>query len=739
MNKNLLYVALLLTIIFLKKEMITSQRILTGILLLIVGYNLISYIYLFLNDWIYNSSCLLFILIPDWRDSFFYKLLNKKYPNLFNYNSVKLLTSPKKVGNYVRKSRSRNVQLIETYTKSSKRSYTLTFENTPDLENEALFISLFKGMKKYLNTKKFGNNKSIISQVIINGHIYSLHKNVKINNKTTPSQYWDLIKDQIETNFDKDYLIEVYPIIKLIVYNLDDKRNKSIIVHKNNSELTLSERLDKVRKIVKNLILNKRKFSTNITPLNKDKIMKPFLIFNKSMLSNISNITVNRVFVHDLDNSLFNYINNYLLDNFDHNLIEVIQDKNNNYIYIKIFSLKFINSHRIFPVSEQELINLFDGFDLFDALTKAQIIYFEKYNLDLTSIVSTGSLAFKLFRINFLKKYNSIPILSKSDDSIIRQSYFGGGVHVFKLNQIIKNVFHYDINSLYPFAMLKAMPFKLLKTFIPNSKFKLNDFFGFCKVEITISNKCKKILIPHRVNDKVIYSSGTFIGVYFSEELKLYFKNNHYKIKFLECYEFSKFYPFKDYVNIFYEIKANSSGVNRFISKLLLNNLYGFFGRSYYLIKTMKINNNDLNTFMKKSNDQIVNIETLDNYSLIKLIETNDNYQIKSSVAISSAITSYARIIMHPYLLLPFVIYSDTDSIFTTVPLNPKLINKAIGYFKDEMNGLIIKEFISLGPKRYGYWFIDKNNQKIERSVYAGIERNSISFKYYLDKIKSPL
>ena len=223
----------------------------------------------------------------------------------------------------------------------------------------------------------------------------------------------------------------------------------------------------------------------------------------------------------------------------------------------------------------------------------------------------------------------------------------------------------------------------------------------------------------------------TFEGIYFSEELKLYLKNKYYNITYLEVYEFSKFYPFKDYVNTFYKIKSNSLGIDRFIAKLLLNNLYGFFGRSYRLIKTMKIDNLLINKFLTNTEDTIINIETFDNHSLIKLIEINDNYQIKSNVAISSAITSYARIIMYPYLLLPGVIYSDTDSIFTTIPLNPELISKAIGYFKDEMNGIIIKEFISKGPKRYAYWFLDNNLKRIEKSVYAGIERDSVPFSKF--------
>jgi hypothetical protein len=280
--------------------------------------------------------------------------------------------------------------------------------------------------------------------------------------------------------------------------------------------------------------------------------------------------------------------------------------------------------------------------------------------------------------------------------------------------------------------MLKAMPFKFLRTFIPNTEFRLNkNFFGFIKVEVTISNKCKNILLPHRIDDKIVHSSGTFIEIFFSEEIKLYLGNKNYKIKYLECYEFSKFYPFKHYVNTFYKIKAESEGVDKEIAKLLSNNLYGYFGRSYRLIKTYKINNNELNEFIDESSDTIINIETLDDYSLIKLIEINDNYQIKSNVAISAAVTSYARIEMHPYLLMNGVIYSDTDSIFTNKPLDSKFTGKEIGKFKDVMHGISIKEFISKGPKRYAYWFLDKDNQRIERSVNAGVEKDTIPYNKF--------
>jgi len=154
-------------------------------------------------------------------------------------------------------------------------------------------------------------------------------------------------------------LIEVYPLLKVIIYNLDDKRNKDIITHINNNNVSLTQSWRNIKTLFS---LGKRRFSTYITPLKRDSKMNPFILFNKDLLNNLSSITVKRIFVHDLDNSLFKFIHNFLLTKFDSDLIEVIQDKGNNYIYIKIFSLKFINSHRIFPISEIELRNLFLSF-----------------------------------------------------------------------------------------------------------------------------------------------------------------------------------------------------------------------------------------------------------------------------------------------------------------------------------------------------------------------------------------
>lgn len=101
---------------------------------------------------------------------------------------------------------------------------------------------------------------------------------------------------------------------------------------------------------------------------------------------------------------------------------------------------------------------------------------------------------------------------------------------------------------------------------------------------------------------------------------------------------------------------------------------------------------------------------------------------IRSNVAISSSITAYARIHMMPFILHEGTVYTDTDSIFSKTPLDSSMIGSDIGLMKDELNGLVIKEAYFLDIKKYGYYYLDKFNNKIEKSVISGVERDSISF-----------
>ena len=52
---------------------------------------------------------------------------------------------------------------------------------------------------------------------------------------------------------------------------------------------------------------------------------------------------------------------------------------------------------------------------------------------------------------------------------------------------------------------------------------------------------------------------------------------------------------------------------------------------------------------------------------------------------------------------------------------------------KDELNGSVIKEAYFLGIKKYGYWYLDNDGQRIEQSVIAGVPRNSVPFNEIIE------
>ena len=105
---------------------------------------------------------------------------------------------------------------------------------------------------------------------------------------------------------------------------------------------------------------------------------------------------------------------------------------------------------------------------------------------------------------------------------------------------------------------------------------------------------------------------------------------------------------------------------------------------------------------------------------------------MKNNVAIASAITAYGRIHMMPFKLDPSCAYSDTDSVFTNDILKIIEESKELGMFKDELGGINITEATFLGIKQYGYKF-EKEGKVIEKSVFAGVPRDSLSYEQILE------
>lgn len=183
----------------------------------------------------------------------------------------------------------------------------------------------------------------------------------------------------------------------------------------------------------------------------------------------------------------------------------------------------------------------------------------------------------------------------------------------------------------------------------------------------------------------------------------------------------------------------------------MLNNLYGIFGRALVGLKPLIISSQDVSGFitmlsskalthindsysmiLTDESTQTNNLSKLDSKLFIEGISSR-NIPPRANVAIAAAVTSYARIHMMDLKLNYDVCYSDTDSIFTTHPLPDHLIGPELGQLKDELAGLIIDKAYFLGIKQYGYAYKDLGGNTLNKSVWAGITRDILSFEILAD------
>src|ERR1700731_1749841 len=200
--------------------------------------------------------------------------------------------------------------------------------------------------------------------------------------------------------------------------------------------------------------------------------------------------------------------------------------------------ISFKDSYRIFPISLDKLCELFkvkgkifkykqefnninilknnknfnsfikyskqDSKCLFNSLIKAQKEFIKLHNVDITSVVSISSLAMKIFRINYLEV--DIPILNNNEDNFIRKAYYGGATDYYKA--YAKNLYYYDVNSLYPKAMCNLLPYKIIKKYSNMNNVELKNFFGFCLAKIQCPENMEKPMLPLKYKNKTIFPRG---------------------------------------------------------------------------------------------------------------------------------------------------------------------------------------------------------------------------------------
>ena len=324
------------------------------------------------------------------------------------------------------------------------------------------------------------------------------------------------------------------------------------------------------------------------------------------------------------------------------------------------------------------------------------------FNIQMTDALTITRLALNIFKSKFYKN-KFIPSINKLFlFNFIKEGYYGGITEVYK--PYGKDLVFLDINSLYPYVALSDMP-GLECTYIESLEengLELDNLFGFFFAKVKTNNLYLGLL-PIHTKEQLISPNGEFCGIWYSEELKLA-KSKGYDITIIKGYQFNKVKNiFNDYVNELFELKKNSTGSNKMIFKSLLNNLLGRFGLNLikpitqivnlekrdFIVSTRSVKshiilneNKILITYNPTISQQICEEHGLD---YIKVLENESKMNIEKnldvfkdvSIAITAAITSYARIYMNKFKLEILekgssIYYSDTDSlVIQKKDLNP--------------------------------------------------------------------
>lgn len=291
------------------------------------------------------------------------------------------------------------------------RYKTYRFANSYLKNNNEILKSIFNnlmGNDKFLN---FGFNKVIIVSCLVNEQEYSFHHNVLITNETIFDEYYAQVYKYIDANFDDDnkYGIDIIPVFKIRVWNMDNYANKDIKITKRALPNKNSKRLTSIRNystinnnnfitpIKNDYIVDKSKISTmdietiefkgiqipilitvaylngfnieaNKFLLDKDLFLESEFLAIKKLWDDLfifitnNNILFKNIFVHNLGSFDGYFIHKALSIYCDINDIKTIIDNKNKFISIlfKRSNIKWLDSYRIFPVSLNELCKVFN-------------------------------------------------------------------------------------------------------------------------------------------------------------------------------------------------------------------------------------------------------------------------------------------------------------------------------------------------------------------------------------------
>lgn len=199
---------------------------------------------------------------------------------------------------------------------------------------------------------------------------------------------------------------------------------------------------------------------------------------------------------------------------------------------------------------------------------------------------SVGAIA-----VTYVKtQINDMPVFKKAPfevQELAYQSYFGGHFEIYSRGKHEK-IFHYDINSAYPDAMVNMPDFLNgtwieIKSLAEYLKYKNN--VGFYKIHTIVKEERIAPFLFRDAENLIRCPSGEFITHITSMELSIALDHYDLEIKFIQGYCFiptkHQNNQFGELVKAMYQTRLEQTDpLQKTVYKYLINSLYGKFAQS---------------------------------------------------------------------------------------------------------------------------------------------------------------
>ena len=391
-----------------------------------------------------------------------------------------------------------------------------------------------------------------------------------------------------------------------------------------------------------------------------------------------------------------------------------------------------------------------------------------------------------IWACEWTRQKNDNPCLAKevkdmniSTPLIPNEAFFGGRTECLRVYTNRGPIVYHDVTSLYPWVN-SSMKYPLGHPEIILSDFKdISNYFGIVKCQMLApqdlflpvlpihAGPTRKLVFPlcrtcganfqqttcdHNEQDRIL------TGTWFSEELKLAVEKGYKLVKIFSIWHFpvTTTELFAPYIRTFYKLKLLSSKLPyntpeqiegfmkqvaekekieikdasefrenpglRQITKLMLNNLWGRFGMSANMSKTIFVTTfADLEKILEDPLKEVQSLRIINEQITQVVWRASENEFLACStdtnIFVALVTTGWARIRLYQEMdkLKERVLYCDTDSVIYEESTRSEE-NLQVGTFLGDMTSELdtddhIVEFVSGGPKNYGY--VTKNNKTV--------------------------